>query len=142
MKGSALKMLLIEDNAILAHAAHNSANQAGVYCIRHCFSTTHALAMNAQSAIQFDVAMLKYSSDIQIDLQHMNALHRQGKTRHFVIVGCYSYHQRRSLQIVARTLELPLLGIIDLPLSSGHLRNLLEYIRDQPAASCLASHGR
>ncbi|NUU36798.1 response regulator [Pseudomonas sp. C2B4] len=126
MKNSALKILLIEDNAILAHASQNSANEAGVYCIRHCDSTEQALETNAKSPIQFNVALLKYAGDIQTDLQHMNALHRQGKTRAIVLVGSYSPHEKQALKKAARTQELPLLGLLDLPLSSGHLRNLLQ----------------
>lgn len=129
MNNCALKLLLIEDNAILAHAAQNSANDAGVYCIRHCDSTEQALEVNADSPTQFNVALLKYAGDIQTDLQHMNALHRQGKTRAIVLVGRYSSQEKQTLEKAARNQDLPLLGLLDLPLSSGHLRNLLHSAR-------------
>ncbi|HEF4761168.1 TPA: hypothetical protein SAN82_003620 [Pseudomonas putida] len=134
-----MKILLIEDNAILAHASLNSANEAGIYCIRHCCSTEQALAVNADSPVRFNVALLKYAGDIQTDLRHMQALHRQGKTRSIVLVGNYDPEEKAILQNAARAQALPLLAMLDLPLSSGHLRNLLRTAND---ASSIALSGR
>lgn len=120
-----MKMLLIEDNAILAHASQDTANVAGIYSIRLCESTDQALAANTQSSVHFDVALLKRSGAIHADLEQVSALYEQGKIQKFILVGHYSLDEKRALQIAASENELPLLGLLDLPLSSGYLRTLL-----------------
>ncbi|MBM7060774.1 hypothetical protein JQX08_08630 [Pseudomonas sp. UL073] len=123
-----MRLLVIEENAFASHDVQLLANGLGIFSIHVHATLAQALKDAEQRNLDFDVALLHQAEEPFTDLQNLHALHHRLRARHLLLMGVYGGKQREGLVRAARLRRLPLLDILDLPLSRPQMFQALQRI--------------